>query len=63
MYATFDTQILTCSCLHLLMQPMIRVRQITGTCTVGALKEYFYRLKQQVFHNREVITSLHYKEF
>ena len=63
MYATFDTQVLTCSCLHLLMQPMIHVRQITSTCTVGALKEYFYRLKQQVFHNREVITSLHCKEF
>ena len=45
MYATFDTQVLTCSCLHLLMQPMIRVRQITGTCTVGALKEYEIRAR------------------
>ena len=56
MYATFDTQVL-------MMQPMTHVRQITSTCTVGALKEYFYRLKQQVCHNREVITSLHCKEF
>ena len=34
-----------------------------GRYNVGALKEYFYRLKQQVFHNREVITSLQCKEF
>ena len=30
---------------------------------VGALKEYFYHLKQQVFHNCEVITSLQCTEF
>ena len=34
-----------------------------GRYNVGALKEYFYRLKQQVFHNREVITSLQCREF